>query len=29
LTLNFATSAITYFKFKHEDKRQYMAYGDE
>lgn len=32
LTLNFATSAITYFKFqyfKHEDKKQYMAYGDE
>ena len=32
LTLNFATSAITYFKFqyfKHEDRKQYMAYGDE
>ena len=29
LTLNFATSAITYFKFKNEDKKQYMAYGDE
>jgi len=31
--LNFATSAITYFKFqrfiRHEDKKQYMAYGDE
>ena len=32
LTLNFATSAITYFKFqyfKHQDRKQYMAYGDE
>ena len=32
LTLNFATSAITFFKFqyfKHEDKKQYIAYGDE
>lgn len=33
LTLNFATSAITFFKFqyyfKHEDRKQYMAYGDE
>lgn len=32
LTLNFATSAITYFKFqyfRHEDRKQYMAYGDE
>ena len=32
LHLNFATSAITYFKFqqfKHEDKKQYFAYGDE
>ena len=29
LTLNFATSAITYFKFKDEGGKQYMAYGDE
>jgi len=32
LTLNFATSAITYFKFqyfRHDDRKQYMAYGDE
>ena len=32
LTLNFATSAIAYFKFqifKHVDKRQFMAYGDD
>lgn len=33
LTLNFATSAITYFKFqtgfKQDSKKQFMAYGDE
>jgi WD40 repeat protein len=32
LTLNFATSAITYFKFqffKQDLRKQYMAYGDE
>ena len=33
LTLNFATSAIACFKFqyyfKHEEKKQYMAYGDD
>ena len=32
LTLNFATSVITYMRFqhyKHADQRQYMAFGDE
>lgn len=32
LTLNFATSVITYMKFQdydHSDGRQYMAFGDE
>lgn len=32
LTLNFATSVITYMKFqyyKHADQKQYMAFGDE